>query len=247
MIKLNPSIKHHLLIGVFICIWGFIFAFFIRPFDDGTLNFKAWILISIGFNVIAFIAYALTSLVQKFAYQKIEKWNITLEVTSIVFYQILYTIGTFIYYKSPFILSGGYTFWEFFTNIIFKTALIVIPIVILARRYSIKLIPIQEDILSIKGDNKLDILKIKKSELISISNAQNYVEIFFVNNSELNSKLIRSSLTKMQEDLDFLVQIHRSHLINPSHFKSWKNKNTISLTLMELPVSKKYKEAIQAI
>ncbi|WP_234418146.1 LytTR family DNA-binding domain-containing protein [Aquimarina aquimarini] len=117
----------------------------------------------------------------------------------------------------------------------------------MARRYSIKLIPIPEDILSIKGDNKLDILKIKKSELISISNAQNYVEIFFINNNELNSKLIRSSLTKMQEDLDFLVRIHRSHLINPSHFKSWKNKNTISLTLMELPVSKKYKEAIQAI
>ncbi|WP_234418147.1 hypothetical protein [Aquimarina aquimarini] len=92
MIKLNPSIKHHLLIGVFICIWGFIFAFFIRPFDDGTLNFKAWLLISIGFNVIAFIAYALTSLAQKFVYQKIEKWNITLEVISIIFYQILYTI-----------------------------------------------------------------------------------------------------------------------------------------------------------
>ncbi len=142
--------------------------------------------------------------------------------------------------------SGDYTFWEFCTKIIFKSALILIPIIIIimARRYSIKLIPIKEDTIIIKGDYKLDILRIRKSELIGVSNAQNYVEIFFINNNELTSKLIRSSLKKILVDLDFLVQTHRSHLINPSHFKSWKNQNTISLTFMEFPVSKNYKESL---
>ena len=83
--------------------------------------------------------------------------------------------------------------------------------------------------------------------MVCISNAQNYVEIFYVENGKLASKLIRSSLKKVQEDFSFLVQIHRSHLINPIHFKSWRNQNTIVLTQIELPVSKSYKEVLLAL
>ena len=93
----------------------------------------------------------------------------------------------------------------------------------------------------------MDILKIKKTDLVCISNAQNYVEIFYVENGKLHSKLIRSSLKKILEDFTFLVQIHRSHLINPSHFKSWRNSNTVILTQIELPVSKNYKESMLAL
>lgn len=179
-------------------------------------------------------------LIQKSFDQKALKWNLGFEIISLLFFILLYLLFTYVYYKSS-IINGGYGFYEFFSIIFIKVTMVLIPIIILARRYIIKLIPIKEDILIIKGENKLDILKIKKSELIGISNAQNYIEIFFVHNNELNSKLIRSSLKKIQEDLDFLIQIHRSHLINPSHFKSWKNQNTISLTLIDLPVSKNYK------
>ena len=87
-------------------------------------------------------------------------------------------------------------------------------------------------------------LKIRKADLVSISNAQNYVEIFYLENNQLRTKLIRSSLKKVQEDFDFLLQIHRSHLINPLHFKSWRNSNTIILTQIELPVSKNYKASL---
>lgn len=246
MKRLNPSLKHHFWIAVLISVWGFIFAFIIRPFDDDTLNLRAWVYISVGFNLISFISYLLLSLLQKSVYQKINRWNLSLEIVSVIFYYMLYAIGTFIYYKSS-LLKGELSFLEFFYNISFKLALVLIPIVILARRYSIKLIPVKVDILTIKGENKLDILKIKKSELIGISNAQNYIEIFYIQNNELNSKLIRTSLKKIQEDLDFLIQIHRSHLINPLHFKSWKNQNTISLTLIDLPVSKNYKENLSIL
>lgn len=83
--------------------------------------------------------------------------------------------------------------------------------------------------------------------MVCVSNAQNYVEIFYIENGKLVSKLIRSSLKKVQEDFDFLMQIHRSHLINPVHFKSWRNPNTIILTQIELPVSKNYKETLLAL
>lgn len=241
MKKLNPSIKHHLLIGIFISIWLFIFAFFIKPFDDGTISSKMWLLISVGFSGIAFLCYGLLAVIQKMVYQKVSKWNVGFEIISLIFFQLLFLVITYSYYKSP-VLNGGYDFLEFSRIIILKSALISTPILILARGYSVKLIPIKDDYISIRGENKLDILKIKKQDLVCVSNSQNYVEIFFIEESQLKIKLIRSSLKKVQSDFDFLVQIHRSHLINPAHFKAWKNQDTISLTQIELPVSKNYKE-----
>ncbi|MBT2622576.1 LytTR family DNA-binding domain-containing protein [Chryseobacterium sp. ISL-6] len=246
MKKLNPSIKHHLLIGIFISTWLFVFAFFIRPFDDGTVSFKVWVIISIGFSVIAFFCYALLSVIQKSIYQKLSKWNIGFEIASLFFFQLLFWVSTYCFYKSP-VLHGGYDFFKFFKMIILKSALISTPIIILARIYVVSLIPAEDDIIIIRGENKLDILKIKKGDLICVSNSQNYVEIFFTDGSQMKKKLIRSTLKKVQNDFDFLIQVHRSHLINPSHFKAWKNQDTISLTQIELPVSKNYRKDLLAL
>jgi len=244
--SLNPSIKHHLIIGALISVWTFIFSFIVRPFDDGTLDFRIWLLISVGFSLTVFISYSLLSIVQKRVYLKISKWSLGLEIASIIFFYSFYLLCIYAYYKSP-IIGGGYNFVEFTTIIFLRAAMISAPVIVLARRYLIKLIPLIDDVLTIKGENKLDILKIEKSNLICISNSQNYVEIFFTQNGQLKTKLIRTSLKKIHQDFDFLIQIHRSHLINPSHFISWKNQNTISLTQIELPVSKNYKAAILSL
>lgn len=243
MKQLNISIKHNLIVGLLIALWIFIFAFIIRPFDDGTINFRDWLLISAGFSVLAFLCYTVLAFVQKRVYIKTSKWNIKLEIISLLFFYLIYLIGIYFYYKSP-ILNGGYNFTELFLIIFSRVALILTPVIILSRRYLIKLIPIKDDILTIRGENKLDVLKINKADLVCISNAQNYVEIFYIENNKLASKLLRTSLKKVQEDFGFLMQIHRSHLINPMHFKSWRNQNTISLTQIELPVSKNYKETL---
>ena len=246
MQKLNTSLKHHFLIGFFISVWGFIFAFFVKPFDDGSLNFEMWLYISIGFSIISFLCYGVITIIQKKVYQKLLKWNVGLEIVCLILFYILYIAGTYCYYKSPF-LNGGYDFFKFFKVIILKIILILTPIIVLARIYSIKLIPIKNENITIKGENKLDVLKINKLDLVCVSNAQNYVEIYYIQQGKLKKKLIRSSLKKIQTDFDFLIQVHRSHLINPTHFIAWKNQNTISLTQIEIPISKNYKEQILAL
>ena len=256
--KLNPSIKHHLIIGAFIGVWGFIFAFFARPFEHGTMDLRRWIEVSVGFSLLEFFAYALVSWVQNRIFQRSSKWTVLYEISMYALFYAFYTITTYFYYKSS-IIQGFYDFPKFFREIIVNLIIILTPIIAIARHYSLKLIPSQkeerkkgkqeekekyekkqEDIV-IKGANKLDFLKIKQSELVCISNTQNYVEVFYLENGELKIKLIRSSLKKLLTDFNFLVQIHRSHLINPHHFKSWKDSNTIVLTQKELPVSKTYK------
>ncbi|WP_420573516.1 LytTR family transcriptional regulator DNA-binding domain-containing protein [Kordia sp.] len=246
MKQLNPSIKHHILIGLFISVWIFLFAFFIRPFEHGRMDLQVWIKVSVGFSLIAFLCYGIISFLQKIIYETVTKWSIGLEILTLFVFYIIYAITTYLYYKSS-IIKGVYGFPKFVTEIILISSLIITPIIILVRTYAIKLIPAKDDSITIKGENKLDILKIKQSDLIGVSNSQNYVEIFYLDSGKLKSKLIRSSLKKIHTNFDFLIQIHRSHLINPTHFKSWKDSSTILLTQMEFPVSKNYKEHVLAL
>lgn len=245
MKTLNPSLKHQALIGLLLGVWAFLFAFFARPFEHGYMDLKVWIRVSVGFSLLTTLSYGLMSVVQKYIFQKLGRWTILLEVVMYFLFFLIYTITTYLYYRGP-IIRGIYDFPEFFVEIILNIILIVSPILYFARSFSLRLIPKEkeESEITIKGENQLDILKIAPTELICISNAQNYVEIFYLEDQELKSKLMRSSLKQMQSNLPFLVQVHRSHLINPRHLKSWKDSSTISLTKMELPVSKKYKEQL---
>jgi len=73
---------------------------------------------------------------------------------------------------------------------------------------------------------------------------QNYVEISFLSNSQLHKKTIRSTLKSIHSDLLFLVKVHRSHLINPTHFISFVDQKTLKLTMKEIPFSSKYENNI---
>ena len=246
MKQINTSIKHNTTIAALLAAWSFVFAFFIKPFEHGTMDTERWIEVSVGFSLIAFISYFMVSRIQNLLFKKFGTWNLYLELLIYVLFYSCYTIISFTYYRSP-IIKGFYTFFEFFSKIILNIILIFTPIMFFARHFASKLIPRKEEKIIIRGVNKLDVLKIKPAELICISNAQNYVEVYYLEQNTIKSKLIRSSLKKMQSDHDFLIQVHRSHLINPEHFKSWKDSNTIMLTQMELPVSKNYKSRLLAL
>ena len=254
MYHLNPFFKHHTLVGVFIGLWVFVFTFFIKPFDGGGANLNSWwLFLSGGFSTITFTSYYTTIIFQDFIYEKLSKWNIILEILILIIFNLLNLIFTYEYYKSP--LLNGILNFEQYSLAFLKSAIIFTPILIFARRFILKFIPKKETDLEkeeektiiIKGDYKLDFLKILKADLVCISKSQNYIEVFYLENGQLKSKLIRSSLKKVQENLDFLTQVHRSHLINSTHFKSWKNQNTISLTQIEIPISKNYKQNLSSL
>lgn len=243
MNTLNTSIKHNTFIGAFIAFWSFLFAFFSKPFEHGTMDTQKWIYVSLGYSFIVFFTYFIVSCYQKIIHEKLLKWSVLFEISVYILFYSLFTLVSYAYYKSS-IIDGTYSFTEYLTKIIANIILILTPLLFFIRWYSLKLIPKKEDEITIIGNNKLDILKIKKSNLICISNAQNYVEIFYLDNKDLKSKLIRSSLKEIKIKHEFLIQIHRSHLINPTHFWSWKDSKTIFLTQMELPVSKNYKNQL---
>ena len=94
------------------------------------------------------------------------------------------------------------------------------------------------------GDYKQDILQVDEDELISISSADNYVEVAYLSSGDIHKLLLRATLKQIYEQAPGLVRIHRSHFINLDHFIAWKDTNTIIVTGNELPVSKSYKQSL---
>ena len=97
------------------------------------------------------------------------------------------------------------------------------------------------------GENKRDVLRINLSDLVCVSSADNYVEVSYLIGGKLHKKLLRVTLKNIHPQVPSLLKTHRSFLINPSHFKDWKNANTIHLSQIEVPVSKNYKKDVLAL
>lgn len=243
--RINTSIKLNTIVALIIGLWLFVFIIFVKPFQDEPISIYSWLTLATGYSVIAFLSYIITTLLLNKISRKTKKWDINYEIVLIVTYSLVSIIPCFLFHKSNF-SHGLLDFIDFLYKIFIPSVLIVTPLIIFSRRYLIKLMLKEEDII-IKGDSKRDYLKIKRSSLICVSNAHNYVEIYFLSNGTIKNKLLRSSLKKIQKDVPTLIKVHRSHLINPTHFISWKNQNTISLTQIEIPVSNNYKDIIAAL
>lgn len=243
----RPTTKQQILIGLILGLWILMFAFIMRPFEHGTMNTKTWVIVSLVYGISALLSYVSIVIFQKIITAKSIKWDYRYEISAFLIFYFLYTAITYICYLSP-LLNGFYTLPEYLNKIIFKIAIVLTPLLILIRKFAGKIFASTEtDDIIIKGENKLDALKIKKSQVICASNSQNYVEIIYLDGGKIKKKLIRASLKNVLNEQPFLIQIHRSHLINPSHLISWKDSNNIELTQMELPVSKMFKNNIPAL
>jgi DNA-binding LytR/AlgR family response regulator len=142
-------------------------------------------------------------------------------------------------------VNGEYSLIQFTLEVYYPIFIILLPIIIFARWFvQKKLVNPSTDKIVLIGSNKLDILQINNSDLVCVSSADNYVDISYLVNNELNKKLLRTTLKSIESQFPELVKVHRSHLINPTHFKEWKDSNTLLLTQTEVPVSKSYKKVI---
>ncbi len=246
-LKLSTSYKHHLIVGFIISVWLAAFLVLIAPFDAAELPFDIRAQILPPYGLISLFAYLVLIPIQNFTHKKLQHWNIILESTFLLLFNVLVWIGSYFYYKTD-IINGDYSFGKFTLEVYYPIFFIMLPIIIFARWYLNKKAGTQaSDKIILTGENKLDVLQIKESDLICISSADNYVEVTYLTKNGINRKLLRTTLKNMHAQKPELVKVHRSHVINPLHFKEWKNANTIMLTEIELPVSKSYKQNLVAL
>jgi LytTr DNA-binding domain len=70
---------------------------------------------------------------------------------------------------------------------------------------------IVNQIITIFGENQNEKLAIDKSQLCYISAADNYVQVFYLENDRLKQTLLRSSLKKIEENLAEFSEFYRCH------------------------------------
>ncbi|WP_394750559.1 LytTR family transcriptional regulator DNA-binding domain-containing protein [Spongiimicrobium salis] len=246
-LQLNTSYKHHIAVGLITGIWLVVFLVLIAPFDIAELPFEIRLQILPPYGAISLLGYLMVIPFQNGLLKKYAHWTIGLEAVVIVLFNLLVLAGSYAYYKSS-IINGDYDFAKFTLQVYYPIFFVQLPVIIFARWFLNRTASKQElGKIVLTGENKFDILHIKESDLICISSADNYVEIAYLIHQVLHKKLLRTTLKKIHLQHPSLLKVHRSHLINPTHFMSWKDANTILLTQLEVPVSKNYKHEILAL
>jgi hypothetical protein len=246
-LKLNISYKHHLLVALIIAIWLVSFLVLIAPFDIAEVPLRVRLEIMPLYGVISFIAYMALIPFQNWVFKKLDKWTLYLEILVLILFNIIVLIGSYYYYTSG-IINGEYSFAKFTLEVYYPIFLILLPILLFSRWFlNKKAVAHKSDKIILNGENKLDVLQIDLSDLVCISSADNYVEVSYLMSNVVRKKLLRTTLKNIHPQQPSLIKVHRSHLINPIHFKEWKNSNTLLLTQMEVPISKNYKQHILAL
>lgn len=244
LLPLYTSYKFHVMIGAIISLWLVVFLVLIAPFDASDLSFMIRLQILPFYGVISFIGYMMLIPLQNWVFRTKNRWTLISEILFIFTFNILVLIGSFWYYKTG-IINGDYSFSKFSLEVYTPICFILLSILIFSRWFLNRKAPTKPiSKITLTGDNKLDILQIYPADLISISSADNYIEVSYLKGNVLQKKLLRNTLKNIQEEIPSLVRVHRSHLMNPIHFKEWKSASVVGLTQSEIPVSKKYKQAV---
>ncbi|RNC86767.1 MAG: LytTR family transcriptional regulator [Winogradskyella sp.] len=243
-LQLNTSLKHHFFIAIAISLWLVLFLVLIAPFDISDLDFEERLQILPPYGIICFLNYMLLVPIQNFVFKTLKKWTIVFEVLFIVVFNSIQIKACYAYYRTEWV-NGEYDFWTWSAYIYIPISLVLLSVIIFLRWFFNKKAPQKkESLLTLKGDNKLDILKILPDDIVCISSADNYVEVNYLRNGKLNKKLLRNTLKNIQNDVPNLFKVHRSHLINLSHFIEWNDSSSVKLTETEVPVSKNYKSKL---
>lgn len=249
--SLNTQIRPQLLVGLALGIWLYLFLVLVAPFDAAELSFRIRTILMLGYGLVFFLCYALIIPIQKKLYKYLGKWNLSHELAMVSLFLIYCLPVTFGYYKTE-IVNGDFGFGEFTLTTYLPICAILLPAVfagryLVGRHQSAEERPFQEASITLSGDNKLDILKLKMTDLVALEAANNYVTVYHLLDGQLQKKLLRISLRKIHEAVPDMVQVHRSYLINLMHFVELKDSRTLVLTQLVVPVSQKYKTTLLSL
>ncbi|MDC7998028.1 LytTR family DNA-binding domain-containing protein [Gilvibacter sediminis] len=246
MNQIKTSFKPNFIIALLVGGWLLVFIMLVRPFQEEPLSLGQWMVLALGYSFIAMGSYVLIIPIQLQLYIRLKQWNFRLEALLVLLFFTIALMPSYLYHRSD-VLNGLYELPEFLMKVFLPSAVVLTPLLIFARMYLIKVSEKEDQSVVIRGTYKMDYLKVSLPNLVCVSSAQNYVDVFFLDDGTLQKKTIRTSLKKVEDQVPELLRVHRSHLINTNHFQSWKNSKTLSLTQIEIPVSKNYKEALSTL
>ncbi|MCG8307015.1 MAG: LytTR family transcriptional regulator [Cytophagales bacterium] len=233
----NDDLKYNLRLSTGISIGMFMFYLFFQPLDLRNEDFNNRLVIIAGFGFITFFLLGMNLIFLPLIFPKFfqtGKWNIVRDMILNAWIWVL--------------ISTAYTFYARYVGLIeitahsmFKILLLgLAPVAILVVVNQNKILKLylqnaleltkkldfedgdknnEKVVITIESDNKSEILKVAKDHLALIKSANNYIEVFWKSEGGMHKKLIRNTLTNIENQLkpfpDF-IRCHRTALINMS-------------------------------
>ena len=262
----NDDLKYNLRLSIGISIGMFLFYLFFQPLDLRNEDLNTRLVIIAGFGFITFFILGLNLIFLPLIFPKFfktGKWNFIKDVILNAWIWIL--------------ISTAYTFYARYVGLIeitahsmFKILLLgLAPVAILIvvnqnkilKRYlqdALELIKSQDQDNSenpekkhkilIESDNKSESISILSESLVLVKSANNYIEVFWAEEEKIHKKLIRNTLTNIENQLKKypkFIRCHRTALINKTFVEKKAGDShglQIKLKGIEelIPVSRQY-------
>jgi len=267
----NDDLKYNSKIVFFISVGVFGFLYLFQPFDISSLAKMDKFYLIIGLALITFLSLCFNLLFLQSMFTRLFsnlKWNIKKEILWNVW--ILFSISSGYYWYCR-TLGGSFEFEYHIVLTLLFIAVIPITALIIVNRNRIirshllfakelnkklqdnKQIP--EKTVLFDSDYQKDSLVLKVSLILFIRSANNYIEVFWKENDNVKSQLVRCSLTKAEEmlkDDKYIFRCHRSYMVNINYIEKVKG-NTEGYRLFfdkvgfSVPVSKNFAKKLKEL
>ncbi|MEM9896404.1 MAG: LytTR family DNA-binding domain-containing protein [Bacteroidota bacterium] len=222
--------------------------------DRFTLQKKLWTLPLYGLIQVACILVAL--LYQRYMLNKRVRWTVKNELSFLLLViAITWSVNYFFYIF--FVTSGEntYSFIDHAKYHYFPGLLMILPVLVISRYISGYIQSsknyAQRDLVLIKGTGNSDTLRINRDQLLFIRSQDNYADIHYLEREKILRKVIRAKLNDLLIAHPFLVQTHRSYLVNPIQVKEHINSSKKLMLKLpgdyQVPVSRSKKSEILTV
>jgi len=251
------SIKNKVLIGLILCIYLSFTIIVLQPFDTSQFDADNKVVLLSGYGILIFVAFVIYGSIENIWYFRVGKvWSVSNEIISTLLFCLF--SGTVLYLYNRFIVNLTSctlaTYWRFLSvTVTCMIPVFIPPMLYLRQKFGEQIIPPAKNSIILTGENKNEILRIEKQELLFIRAVENYVEICFIDkNKNVISKTFRQTLSNVCEQVPFLEKCHRSYLVNISTVKeitgnSQGAKISFIVGEKEIPLSKTYYKHIKNI
>ncbi|WP_438423642.1 LytTR family DNA-binding domain-containing protein [Aquimarina macrocephali] len=272
MILNNPfpfstSYKTHILIGAILgTLLGFILIV-LEPFNINNFNHIYKEVLFMGFGFIKFTNYVLAHFVENYFYNNKNTWTWWNEIIFLILSSVSAAVFGYFYLdivfeRQPLSLLRLLLFFIYIVLPILP--LIIFPKLVLryvftknSRGNSLsqeivsknERMPLEK--ITLHGNNAKDELTIYRKQLLYVKSIDNYVMIFY-KDEQIKSVMLRSKLSDIVVQAPFLIQAHRSYLVNSEYsFKIVGNSQKASLTSNDfeevIPIARSYYKTMRSL
>ncbi len=238
----NDDLKHNAKTVLFISLGVLAFLLVFQPIEVSEFSQKEIFYLLSGLALSTFFILTLNLIVIPSLFKKISaNWDIKREIIWNIWILFAISGSDFVLYTQLFgIININYSD---IGRILLLGSLPVAVLIIInqqrllrsnlksAQQLNKKLIENKqhkEKLIHFESEYKKDGLIVSANSLVMIKAADNYIEIFFESDNQIQKQLIRSSLNKAEEkiaEFDFIIKCHRSFIVNINHIKEIKGNS----------------------